>query len=296
MTLVSRIAFVGLAGFLFLGCSTSADDGEPSGQSDDTPIDGDEFRRFNVDGAEVWVRSELPDIPRSASTIQITGMLIDSGDGPEICHGAVNDSYPPQCAGPVVVGLADGWWTETAGGVHWGERTVTITWPPVDDTVDLVSDQAPIPRRWPDHPTRLDLPRECASIEQFVDYQTLRNWETANPDRNSHVRVVEDATIAVLAVDDDLEAVRTELGDGDRQACVVPVGYSREELQGGQDDLNELFGTDVYLATTGGGNAYDRVTVEVLVADRDTVEKIVDAVEHPDMLLITGIAAIVDGT
>jgi len=285
----SLVALVGLA-VLLLGCSSTT--GEAA---KDPTVDSNEFRRFEVDGAEVWVRSKLVDLPRSASATQITAVLIDSGNGPEVCYSGVEDSYPPQCAGPVVVGLDDGWWTETTGDVQWGERTVTITWPPVDDSVDLVSDQTPIPRSWPDHPTRLDLPRECERIDDFVDYQTLRDWETANPDRNSHVRVVEDATIAVLAVDGDVEAVRAELDDGDRQACVVPVGYSREELQAGQDDLRGLFGDDVYLATTGGGYAYDRVTVEVLVADRDTVAKIVDAVEHPDMLLITGIAAIVDG-
>lgn len=90
-------------------------------------------------------------------------------------------------------------------------------------------------------------------------------------------------------------AVRAELADGDLRPCVVPVGYSRAELQAVQDALVGLFGTDVYVASTGGGNAYDQVTVDLLVADRESVQRVVDVVEGPEILLITGIAVIVDG-
>ncbi len=288
-----------VAGLVCLGvsaCAASTGSPEPAATSAaEVQVDRDEFRRFAIGGAEVWTRSALVDIPQSASTIQLSTMLIDGGNGPELCWPGVLDSDPPQCSGPVVNGLSEAWWSNRAEGVTWGDLTVTVTWPPAHGAVELVDTSPPTKQSWPDHPTRLELPRQCTNIEKFVDYQTLRDWEDANPDRNAQVRVVEDGTIAVIAVDGDIDAVRVELTDGDLHPCVVPVGYSRAALQAAQDDVSGLLGADVYVASIGGGYAYDRVTVELLVADRESVQRVVEAVDHPDILLITGLATIVTG-
>ncbi|MGH2759488.1 MAG: hypothetical protein ACRDKJ_07970, partial [Actinomycetota bacterium] len=71
-----------------------------------------------------------------------TGTILEApGHGPELCLGAVAESYPPQCGGPPIVGWdwndVDG--EESAGGTTWtiayvegtydGER-FTLTGPP----------------------------------------------------------------------------------------------------------------------------------------------------------------------
>lgn len=59
------------------------------------------------------------------------GTVIQSGDAPpELCLGAVAESYPPQCGGPELVGWD---WTtieghETAGDVTWGTYAVWGEW------------------------------------------------------------------------------------------------------------------------------------------------------------------------
>ena len=68
-------------------------------------------------------------------------MVIDEGDGPELCLGAVAESYPPQCGGPA---LADFDWgdagSEEASGVRWGSYALTGTF---DGTTFTVTDAIP---------------------------------------------------------------------------------------------------------------------------------------------------------
>ena len=65
-------------------------------------------------------------------------MVLDDGDGPEMCLGGVAESYPPQCGGPA---LADFAWgdvgSEEASGVRWGQYALTGTY---DGTTFTVSD------------------------------------------------------------------------------------------------------------------------------------------------------------
>ncbi|MBD3923184.1 hypothetical protein IEZ26_01010 [Nocardioides cavernae] len=68
-------------------------------------------------------------------------MVIDDGDGPELCLGAVAESYPPQCGGPA---LADFDWgdvgSEEASGVRWGSYALTGTF---DGSTFTVTDAIP---------------------------------------------------------------------------------------------------------------------------------------------------------
>jgi hypothetical protein len=67
--------------------------------------------------------------------------VLDSGGGPEMCLGAVAESYPPQCGGPA---LADFDWgdvgSEQAGGVRWGSYALTGTY---DGSTFTVADAIP---------------------------------------------------------------------------------------------------------------------------------------------------------
>jgi hypothetical protein len=68
-------------------------------------------------------------------------MVIDDGGGPELCLGAVAESYPPQCGGPA---LADFDWgdvgSEEASGVRWGSYALTGTF---DGSTFTVTDAIP---------------------------------------------------------------------------------------------------------------------------------------------------------
>jgi hypothetical protein len=67
--------------------------------------------------------------------------VLDPGTGPELCLGAVAESYPPQCGGPAI----EGWeWGdmgfEEASGVTWGSYAVTGTF---DGTTFTATDAIP---------------------------------------------------------------------------------------------------------------------------------------------------------
>ena len=52
--------------------------------------------------------------------------VLDPGTGPQLCLGAVAESYPPQCSGPPIEGFEWGdVGSETASGVTWGQYAVT---------------------------------------------------------------------------------------------------------------------------------------------------------------------------
>jgi hypothetical protein len=67
--------------------------------------------------------------------------VLDDGDGPELCLGAVAESYPPQCGGPKLDGFDFGdVGAETASGVTWGSYALVGTF---DGTTFTVTDATP---------------------------------------------------------------------------------------------------------------------------------------------------------
>jgi hypothetical protein len=84
-----------------------------------------------------------PPTPVPDGAVRTHGLVtvLDSGDGPELCLGAVAESYPPQCGGPAV---ADFDWGdvgfEEASGVKWGSYAVTGTF---DGTTFTATDALP---------------------------------------------------------------------------------------------------------------------------------------------------------
>src|SRR4051812_22674225 len=111
-------------------CSTEAEmravdpdaAGEPSASS--TPSDG----------------APTP-VPDGEVTTHGLVTVLDDGDGPEMCLGAVAESYPPQCGGPAVEGFEWGdVGSEEAAGVAWGSYALTGTY---DGTTFTVTDTIP---------------------------------------------------------------------------------------------------------------------------------------------------------
>ena len=107
-------------------------------------------QQVEIDGAIVTTRSALDVVPEQASVVRFSSTLIDDGGGFELCLAGVMESLPPQCDGPVVVGLEPQGWTETQSGVTWGDREVVVAWPPDDGELVLIEDGPPRPP--PDEP------------------------------------------------------------------------------------------------------------------------------------------------
>ena len=73
--------------------------------------------------------TEVPAAPGKVRTLHIATVM-DKGS-PELCLGAVAESWPPQCGGPAIAGWD---WSDHRGmfesdhGVKWGQFAVTGTW------------------------------------------------------------------------------------------------------------------------------------------------------------------------
>lgn len=92
----------------------------------------------------------VPGGPGEPQPIAAPGEVVGQGtvlqlDGEEaqFCLGAVMESYPPQCSGPVIVGWEwpDDGMFESASRVTWGTYALTGTW----DGVEFTPTQPPIP-------------------------------------------------------------------------------------------------------------------------------------------------------
>ena len=158
----------------------------------------------------------------------------------------------------------------------------------------LISD-SPFDPTYPAEPRDDSLPVECEGIERFTPVETLGAFAEANPDRTAVVSVVRGGSIGVLRITGDRDAIAAELSDGDTMPCLIEVDYSTTQLRALQEDLNQLFGTDVYLESTGSGNAANRVSVTVSVADLQTVRQVVAVADDPGMLRISGSGLILEG-
>lgn len=256
-----------------------------------TTVVGRSVRTFDVGGVEVIAVTETSELPDQATTIEVTTTLIDSGDGPKLCLGVVADSLPPQCGGPIVDGLDMVGWTEEAQSVRWGERTVVVTWPPVDDHIQLISDREAEFLEYVYPPG--ELPTECEGIETFVGPREIHDYARGLGERSGGVYLTNDGVI-VLQVTDDLQPHRDALGAGGKQACVIEVELSETEQRAIHDELYPELDDVVYggsVSSTGSGG---KVEVGIPVADRDTVEAIAALVDDPSAIRVIGWAILLD--
>ena len=99
-------------------------------------------------------------------------VVMDTGEGPEMCLGPVAESYPPQCGGPAI----EGWrWRdqqafEKQGEVRWGSFALTGEW---DGTTLTVTDAVPAALYSPPRQDEQDPPpplrqRDEASITEIA--------------------------------------------------------------------------------------------------------------------------------
>lgn len=271
------------------------------------PADERELRQFDVGGATVLTRSASEQLPQQARAVRVDTAFTDAGDGFILCPGRGSLVFSDRCGGYVVDGLAPGGWTTTSNGVTAGDRSVIVSWPPVDGTVRRLSDGAHDPLDY-QYQVEPEFPMECEAIDVLVPPDDLERFGAANPDRvawlqatsrNPETGAVERGFLEVVR--EHLEDVRAELTRGEAEPCLVPVDFSRREMTAATDavgrvDLGGGAPTSYWLKGIGTRSPRNRVTIELQVADRATVEQLVAVVDDPAILFIVGDSMIVSGT
>ena len=265
-------------------------DGSPPAPGSSTTLpsaaDAPAVRVYEVEGVEVVTPTRLDELPERATQVEFVVTVIDSGDGPELCVGGVATSLPPQCSGPVAVGLDMEGWSEEMNGVRWGDRSVVVTWPPIDGIVNVVSDSPVI--AWevvfpPD-----EMPAECRDVETAAGVGVINDYARSLGARNGGLYLASDGTLVLQVVDDPAphRAALAEFGG----ACVVEVPRNEAEQRSIQDALGQLLAdlpglAGNYAIGTGAGG---RVVVHVPVADRATARAIASLVDDPTAIRIVG--------
>lgn len=99
--------------------------------------DGDDVALDPAGGGSSLSRpTEVPAAPGRVRSVDLATVM-DTGE-PELCLGAVAESYPPQCGGPSITNWdwdAQQGVFEQQGDVRWGTFAVTGTWDGVSFTV-----------------------------------------------------------------------------------------------------------------------------------------------------------------
>ena len=251
-------------------------------------VDAPSVQVYEVDGIEVVTPTRLEQHPERATRVEFITTVIDSGNGPELCIGGVDDSLPPQCSGPVANGLDMDGWSENLNGVRWGDRSVVVTWPPIDGRVEVIANSEAV--FWEvDYPPE-QLPAECVGVETEAGAGPINEYARSLGGRNGGLYIAKDGTLVLQVVGDPTphrEALE-EFGG----ACVVGVPRSEAEQRIIQDTLTPLLTEVPELAgvyATGSG-AGGRVVVHVPVADQATARSIANLVDDPTAIRIVGIA------
>jgi hypothetical protein len=214
-------------------------------------------------------------------------MVIDEGDGPELCLGAVAESYPPQCGGPA---LADFDWgdvgSEQASGVRWGSYALTGTF---DGSTFTVTDAIPAalydtmaePQVQPpaaacDEPTTTDTAKATpedmdatlAAASALPSYASA--WLTGN---TINVAVTEDAEGA------EAELRKTWGG----MLCVTTVERTDADLNTVNQELQAALGDQLL---TSGSFSPDTLDAQV-VYDDGSIQEWVDATYGEGLVTVT---------
>ncbi len=226
----------------------------------------------------------------------------DDGDGAELCVGGVDESLPPQCGGPRLIGWD---WADHDGdfearsGVRWGDFLVTGTFDGTDFTPSRITpaaefDEPPIEADnqfatpcpepdggWPEPESSADsLTVEAAFSRagRLDDYADA--WLDTSRDTRPIEQLDQDAaegnddvslwTINVRVTGDPAaaEAELREVWDG--ALCVTRATYTDRELREIQDELN---GTPGMLST---GVSDQRVELGVVYDDGSLQEEMDD--------------------
>jgi len=122
------------------------------------------------------------------------GMVLDDGDGPELCLGPVMSSLPPQCGGPRLVGWDwSGIESAQRAGVRWTVPEYVVTGTYADHTLTLTEP--------PVRSDEYDGPRSLRSYDEDRSFATPcpappGGWRPVDPSRTTQKALQEVARAA----------------------------------------------------------------------------------------------------
>ena len=225
-------------------------------------------------------RPDGPPTPVPDGEVRTHGLVtvLDSGDGPELCLGAVAESYPPQCGGPALEGFEWGdVGFEEASGVKWGTYAVTGTF---DGTTFTATDAIPAALY-----DAMNEPEDDGGLEPACDDTTVTDTKKVTPQDL-------DATLAAasalpgyatawltgntinVAVTDDAEGAETALRETwGGPLCVTTVERTDADLNAINQELQVALGESLL---TSGSLAPDSLDAQV-VYDDGSIQEWADA-------------------
>lgn len=226
----------------------------------------------------------VPDGPVSTSGL-VT--VLDPGTGPELCLGAVAESYPPQCGGPAVEGFEWGdVGFEQAGGVTWGSYALIGTF---DGTTFTVTDATPAALYDPmAQPQDEGLGAACEAPETTDTTRTTPEDLDATLAAASALPGYATAwltgTTINVAVTEDAEGAEAALrGTWGGPLCVTTVERTDADLNAINQELQAALGDQLL---TSGSFAPDSLDAEV-VFDDGSIQDWVDATYGDGLVRIT---------
>jgi hypothetical protein len=226
-------------------------------------------------------------VPAAKGVVTGQGTVMDTGS-PELCLGAVAESYPPQCSGLPIVGWD---WSKVAGqfeksgDTRWGSfvltgtfdgTTFTMTKPAISlATYDPAAPPAYDPFKTPcaepdggwavvdpaktNDQTMQQVFEKASQLDGYAGswMDQSRNTSTDEGQQNDPTLVVVNVTVT-----GDVDAAEAELREiWGGALCVSKAKYTETDLQAIQTQLQELPG----LLTSNAQN--DQVTAEVINDD-----------------------------
>ena len=255
------------------------------------------------------------EVPPPLGKVTASGTVMDRGE-PQLCLGAVAESYPPQCGGPPITNWD--WSTIAAsdytreGEVRWGEFNVVgrydgtsftldqaTPWTPGAGGINPDLDQFKTPCPEPDggwgvvDETKVDrqaLEAVMTRAAQLDGYAVA--WLDTSRDTRTPEQVDKDAAagredpslyIINVAVTDDVAGAEDELRDlWGGGLCVSRAEHTEDERQAIADELNKLPG----ISSSGSGVAHVDVSV---LWDDGSLQAWADQKYGPGLVRITSL-------
>jgi hypothetical protein len=223
--------------------------------------------------------SEAAPTPVPDGKVRTSGLVtvLDPGTGPQLCLGAVAESYPPQCSGPAVTGFEWGdIGFEDASGVRWGSYALTGTF---DGTTFGATDAIPAAL----YDTMAE--PEAGGLEPACDDASTTDPDQATPEDMDATLAAASAlpmyatawlsgdtiNVAVTGDADAAEATLRETWGG--QLCVTTVERTDADLNAINQELQVALGDQLL---TSGSTAPDSLDAQV-VFDDGSIQDWVDA-------------------
>lgn len=232
-------------------------------------------------------------------------ILQEPGGDPMLCVGGVAESYPPQCGGPVLVGLdwSDVTDREEASGVTWGTGWAVGTYDGTQVTLTRpVSADPPegLPER--EDPYATDFSTLCEDPYEQGDAAFATESPEGMAGQEALIRQAEgldgyvtlylspDQQVFNVVVNQDAPAAREALREvwGGGLCVAEQDAPTEQDSRAAQEELAELW-EPLGLLGVGTSGVDGRLIVDVTVADPATVQQIHEAVSpwlDPDDVVV----------